>query len=84
MYNNLFYLTESYTVTEPSGERINMYRPAFARVLDNITSNILRYADPMEPVQISCGIEGGSTVVVFRNAVSPPEETGDGGSGIGL
>lgn len=79
-----FMVTESYTVTEPSGERINMDRPAFARVLDNITSNILRYADPMEPVQISCGIEGGSTVVVFRNAVSPPEETGDGGSGIGL
>lgn len=55
---------------------------AFIRILDNISSNITRYADPGEAVRFACEERGGSAVMEFENAVGASEESG--GSGIGL
>lgn len=57
---------------------------AFTRILDNITSNITRYADPGKAVRFACEERSGSVVMEFENAVGVSEESDAGGSGIGL
>ena len=59
-------------------------KQSFIRVLDNITSNIMRYADPTEPVMFSCEESGGSAMISFENTISSSEETKTSGNGIGL
>ncbi len=59
-------------------------KQSFSRILDNITSNISRYADPTEPVLFSCEESGSSARIAFENVISSSEETNTAGSGIGL
>ena len=63
---------------------VTIHCPSFSRVLDNLTSTILRDADPMQPVRISCEVRGGETVISLANGVSPSEDAEVSGSGIGL
>lgn len=42
------------------------------RVVDNLVSNIVKYADPAEPVRIAARIEGEEIVVTFSNRIAAP------------
>lgn len=79
-----FMVEENYEVRDPSELMVAMDRPDFARVMDNITSNILRYADPTEEIHFACRSREDETVLTFTNRTCPPEMEEKGGSGIGL
>ena len=79
-----FMVEENYEVRDPSELMIAMDRPDFARVMDNITSNLLRYADPTKEIRFACRSGEEETVLTFTNKTCPPEMEETGGSGIGL
>lgn len=54
-----------------------------SRILDNITSNILKYADPGEPVRIESTVSSQTLNLTFENAVLPPDASVES-SGIGV
>lgn len=58
---------------EPGSEDLplQVYAPYIRRILDNITSNILKYADPEQPVSVRFLREEGRAGLAFCNAVSP-------------
>lgn len=74
-----FTVQEYYTAADLTA---SVEKRAFTRVLDNISSNITRYADPGEAVRFACEERDGLIVMEFENAVGASEESG--GSGIGL
>lgn len=80
-----FMVREIYTAPDPAALSVPMDRSSFVRVLDNITSNILQYADPAEPVQISLELEqDGALAMGFSNKVSLTRKENRRGTGIGL
>lgn len=65
---------------EPIGvsERTDMMSASdelsFARILENIRSNIIRYADDGYPIEIVCREENGNIIAEFKNVI---KESGD-------
>lgn len=53
------------------------------RILDNITSNIVKYADPLEPVKIISLEEGKMVGFRFENTIRPMDEKEES-TGIGI
>ena len=53
------------------------------RIMDNITSNLVKYADPALPVVISSAREGHMAGFTFENHVRSPKEEVES-SGIGM
>ena len=55
--------------------RIRTDRTYVARILDNITSNIVKYAGKNEPVVICCDVSCGAVRLTFVNGIGIPEGT---------
>jgi len=53
------------------------------RIMDNLTSNIMKYADPSMPVAVSAVEEGSMVGFLFENKVKKPEEETES-NGIGI
>lgn len=64
-------------------KRIRVYQPYIKRLLDNVTSNLIKYADPAVMVQAAVRQEGDQILLFFRNEVRPDASHEDS-SGIGL
>lgn len=64
--------------------RLRVYRPYIRRIFDNIASNILKYADPAHPVQVTYVREGAKAGLAFANVPLPPETGGAESTKVGL
>ena len=64
-----FTVQEYYTAADSTA---SVEKHAFTRVLDNISSNITRYADSGEAVRFACEERSGLIVMEFENAVGAP------------
>lgn len=62
---------------------IRAYSPYIRRLMDNIASNLVKYADPAVPVRVAMEEDGQRVFLSFRNAVGDGSSHRDG-SGIGL
>lgn len=49
--------------------RLHVNVPLFRRLIDNLFSNIIKYADRAQPVRVSCRVESGWLTLAFENAV---------------
>ncbi|HJB59090.1 MAG TPA: HAMP domain-containing protein [Candidatus Faecalibacterium faecipullorum] len=58
--------------------RLRVCRPYIRRIIDNIASNILKYADPAQPAAVRMVREGGKIGLAFSNAALPPDPGGEG------
>ena len=56
-------------------KRIRADRTYVVRILDNITSNIVKYAGKNEPVVICCDVSCGAVRLTFVNGIGIPEGT---------
>lgn len=56
---------------------LTVYEPYIRRILDNITSNILKYADPARPVAVTFVREDGLAGLTFENAVLPDTDAAE-------
>ena len=63
--------------------RIRISTDYVMRIMDNLTSNIVKYADPSMPVVISAVEEGNMTGFLFENRVKKLEEETES-NGIGI
>lgn len=52
----------------PSG-MIRVYQPFVKRLIDNVSSNIVKYADPAVPIQITVAKMENGVILSFQNAV---------------
>lgn len=95
-YKALFYdlLSETCSYLEQKGfqaearlewkpKRIQVDENYIARILDNITSNIVKYAKKERPVIISCSCDEERVRIAFENTVKMSEKSEES-SGIGL
>lgn len=65
--------------------KIRVNEDYVARIMDNIVSNITKYADPQYPVTIRVETSGSQVIVIFRNRVlSQSAQQQAESSGIGL
>ncbi|MGN1383095.1 MAG: histidine kinase dimerization/phospho-acceptor domain-containing protein [Eubacterium sp.] len=65
--------------------KISINGDYLGRIMDNIVSNICKYADPEKPVRIVVKTSGSQVVVMFQNAVSSAQTAAPSeSSGIGL
>ncbi|WP_204888967.1 HAMP domain-containing sensor histidine kinase [Pseudoflavonifractor phocaeensis] len=62
---------------------IEVSTPYINRLLDNVGSNLLKYADPSSPVRVGLRTEGEALLLTFCNAVRPDRARRDS-SGVGL
>lgn len=69
------YRTEMEFVWGEGGVRAN--QGYLARIMDNIVSNILKYADVSEPVKITSGSDGESGFIQFSNKTAVREKKED-------
>lgn len=53
------------------GRNIRVNVDILCRIFDNVFSNVLKYADREQPVEISCMGQGSRAVVTVRNAIAP-------------
>lgn len=87
-YREVFYdlLSETCSYLEEKGfqtevhmdweaKRIRADRTYVVRILDNITSNIVKYACKNEPVVICCDVSCGAVRLTFVNGIGIPEGT---------
>lgn len=58
--------------------RLRVCRPYIRRIIDNIASNILKYADPAQPAAVRMVREGEKIGLAFSNASLPPAAGGEG------
>ena len=63
---------------------LRVCRPYIRRILDNIASNILKYADPAHPVQVRYLREGARAGLAFANTPLPPAAGGAESTRVGL
>ena len=63
---------------------LRVYRPYIRRIFDNIASNVLKYADPAQPVMVRAVREGEKAGLAFSNAPLPPETGGAESTRVGL
>ena len=54
------------------------------RVVDNLESNIIKYAEPAEPVIISAHADGGTLVIRFQNRVAAEQPSAVESNHVGL
>lgn len=66
----------------PSG-MIRAYQPFVKRLIDNVSSNIVKYADPAVPIQITVAEMENGVILSFQNAVRP-DTSGQESTHIGL
>ena len=65
---------EGFQVTvreEPLNGTVNVNPPLLRRAFDNVYSNLLKYADPARPIDISWHRRGGELVIIAKNGISP-------------
>ena len=72
----------SFRVEWPRG-RLRISTDYVMRIMDNLTSNIMKYADPSAPVAIYAVEEGSMAGFLFENKVKKPEEETES-NGIGI
>lgn len=58
-------------------QKVQINTEYVTRIMDNITSNIIKYADPQKPVMIRSACEGEMVGFSFENAVSRADERAD-------
>lgn len=63
--------------------KVCVYAPYIKRLMDNIASNLIKYADPAQPVRVMMECREERALLSVSNAVAP-EATGRKSSGIGL
>lgn len=68
---------------EWSKERIQIHTEFLIRILDNLTSNLVKYADPAFPIRILSEHTAAMAGLVFENVIKKPENKTDS-TGIGL
>lgn len=87
LHEALTYLSQcgyTYELALDFGEaQIAVHIPYIRRLVDNISSNILKYADRRFPVQVQAGTEGPWFFLRFRNRKGGGELAGQG-TGVGL
>lgn len=89
LFSDCVYLLEDrgFTVhTQDDVDRsflVNVDIQQFRRVFDNLASNVLKYADPAEPICFAMTLEG-QTLHITQSNVVRRSETRPEGSGIGL
>lgn len=66
----------------PAGQ-ISVYPPYIHRLIDNIVSNLLKYADPAVPIRVTAARDGAFLCLTFSNQVRPVSSQ-QGSSRIGL
>ena len=62
----------------PEGLRLRAYLPGLTRIFDNMTSNILRYADPAREVLTYVVVNGPRAFVHFDNCVREDADRREG------
>ena len=62
----------------PQGLRLRVYLPGLTRIFDNMTSNILRYADPARDVLTYVVVNDSRAFVHFDNSVREDAERREG------
>ena len=67
----------------PVAAKIRINPELLQRALDNLYSNILKYADYQEPVQIAYAKEGNNILITLSNTIGTNQEKNDS-TGIGL
>ncbi|MNC62880.1 Histidine kinase-, DNA gyrase B-, and HSP90-like ATPase [compost metagenome] len=67
---------------EQKDYRIHLGEEFVQRILDNVISNILKYAEPKEPIYIEMKREGTHLLLYFRNTICPSKSSQ--GTGLGL
>ncbi len=70
------FTVENQPVEKPFSLRLNL--PWLARIVDNMTSNIIKYADAAEPVRLYCVLNRERVFVHFENAVRMDVERREG------
>ena len=68
----------------PEDPCLQVYRPYIRRIFDNIASNILKYADPAQPVAVRCLREGEAAGLAFENAALPAAPAAAESTRVGL
>ena len=68
---------------EPLGGSLRLNPEMLRRAFDNLYSNVMKYADPAQPVRIACRREGDSAVLTVSNAIVPGRDEKQG-TNIGL
>ena len=66
-----------------ASRKLQIHPPYLRRILDNVSSNLLKYADPSQPVHISAGEDQGAFLLSFENTAATPADYHDG-SQVGL
>ena len=66
------------TQSVPEGLRLRAYLPALSRIFDNMTSNILRYADPERSVRTYVVVNGSRAFVHFDNSIRADADKREG------
>ncbi len=64
--------------TVPEGLRLRAYLPGLTRIFDNMTSNMLRYADPQRTVHTYVVVNGARVFVHFDNSVRADADKREG------
>ena len=62
----------------PEGLKLRVYLPGLTRIFDNMTSNILRYADPGRGVRTYVVANGARAFVHFDNSVREDADRREG------
>ena len=65
------------------GSVVNTDPQNLMRIIDNIFSNMSKYADKDKPIYISCGFDSGKLIIEFKNSVRHDNE-GAESNGIGI
>ena len=55
-----------------------VHTPYLRRILDNLSSNILKYAGRKEPIQVQAQEEENTLVLFFRNSLKEREDVTEG------
>lgn len=66
-----------------ASRKLCIHPPYLRRILDNVSSNLLKYADPSQPVRVRAWEEQGAFLLRFENAAAIPPGY-HGGSQVGL
>lgn len=58
--------------------KVAVHTPYLRRILDNLSSNILKYASRKEPIQVQAQEEENTLVLFFRNSLKEREDVTEG------
>jgi signal transduction histidine kinase len=77
-----FILDTDFTTLQTSGVAVTTDAPKLMRVVDNIFSNIYKYADASYPVRFSAELSGGVLKITVQNTVKSVSEAESNGVGL--